>query len=340
MNKRDSITRQALIVADVGGTKTNVARMDGESSGDVANLVVSCQNSNYSSFSEILRDFLKESNSGKVNLCVAVAGPVANERVVMTNIDWVIERRKLLDEFDLQEVWLLNDLRAAAEGLGELNDRDLMLLSKGEGRELGNRAIIAPGTGLGEAFVSYEQGRAHAHASEGGHADFAPRTEEQSALLEFLRVNRDQVSFEDVCSGMGIANIYAFLISTSEFQKDEKHEAELAGSPDLPATIFGHAMDAKSKCKVCNRVLRLFLEILGAEAGNLALKTGATGGIYIGGGIAAKISKAFEYPEFAKYFMAKGRRKEYMERIPIWLVLNEYLPLIGAAQYAIQKIKD
>jgi glucokinase len=340
MNKRDSITRQALIVADVGGTKTNVARMDGASSGDIVNLVVSYQNSNYSSFSEILRDFLKESDTGKVNLCVAVAGPVANERVVMTNIDWVIERRKLLDEFNLQEVWLLNDLQAAAEGLGELDDRDLLLLSKGEGRKLGNRAIIAPGTGLGEAFVSYEQGRAYAHATEGGHADFAPRTEEQSALLEFLRVNRDQVSLEDVCSGMGIANIYAYLVSTSEFQKDEKHEAELAGSLDLPATIFGHAMDAKSKCKVCSRVLRLFLEILGAEAGNLALKTGATRGIYIGGGIAAKISKAFEYPEFAKYFMAKGRRKEYMERIPIWLVLNEYLPLIGAAHYAIQKIKD
>jgi glucokinase len=340
MNKHDSKTRQALIVADVGGTKTNVVRMDGASPGEVANFVVSYQNSYYSSFSEILSDFLNESDAGAVNLCAAVAGPVANERVVMTNIDWVIERRKLLDEFDLQEVWLLNDLKAAAEGLGELDDRDLLLLSKGERRELGNRAIIAPGTGLGEAFVSYEQGRAHAHATEGGHADFAPRTEEQTALLEYLRVDSDQVSFEDVCSGMGIANIYAYLISTSEFEKDEKHEAELAGSMDLPATIFGHALDAKSKCKVCNRVLALFLEILGAEAGNLALKTGATGGIYIGGGIAAKISKAFEHPEFAKYFTAKGRRKEYMEQIPIWLVLNEYLPLVGAAHFAIQKIKD
>ena len=327
-----------VIAADVGGTKTSFIVFESPAQIEAPPQKQRFINRDYGSFREVLAAFLETLPEGRYALCVGLAGPVEDNRVELTNIDWTVNGAELQRAFGLDAVWLLNDLRAAAEGIGHLKDEDVMTLLEGEAEADGTVAIVSPGTGLGEAYVTYEGGKARAHPTEGGHTDFAPRTAEQTRLLAYLAEQMEQVSVEDVCSGIGIRNVYAFLQTEGGGAESEEHAEELRQSEDLPATLFSHALAEDSQCSLCGEALRIFLEILGAEAGNLALKVGATGGVYVGGGIPPKIKRAFESEVFAKYFISKGRQKDYMEQIPVRLVLNSQLPLIGAAHYAFEQL--
>jgi glucokinase len=238
-------------------------------------------------------------------------------------------------EFAFQRVILLNDLEAIASAVPILEPEDLTVINEGVPDRNGAIAVIAPGTGLGEAYLTWDGQRYRAHPSEGGHADFAPSDVEEQKLLEFLRQRFDHVSYERICSGMGIPNIYDFLLETGRRQSPEWLSEELARSPDRTPVIVRGALDPDRQCEICREALSRFVSILGSEAGNLALKVFATGGVYLAGGIPPKIASALIEGNFMEAFSKKGRFSSHMRKIPVYLIQNEHSALMGAANYGL-----
>jgi glucokinase len=246
-----------------------------------------------------------------------VAGPVAGGRVQTTNLPWPVDAASVAAVLGRDHVGLVNDLVANAYGIAELGPGDLATLHAGDPSIGGNVAVISAGTGLGEAGLFWDGSRHHVFASEGGHTDFAPRSEEEAALCAHLAQRHPHVSYERVCSGMGLVAIHEFLGGGGEATASAVTDAALAGT------------DARSV-----RALEMMIEIYGAEAGNLALKLLATGGVYVGGGIAPKILPRLRDGAFLAAFTAKGRFAELLERVPVHVILNERTALLGAARLA------
>lgn len=322
-----------ILAGDIGGTKTNLALF--EHKDNRLNVIAQHQFSSreFSDLNEVIMLFRQKTSLPSVDAaCFGIAGPVIDGRCRTTNLPWDITTSDLQEHLGIQKVRLLNDLEATAYGMLYVPEDEFVDLNP-KGRQMdGNRAVIAAGTGLGEAMLYYDGSVYHPIGSEGGHSDFAPLTPQQDALLKWMR-NRypGHVSFERILSGPGIYTLYEFLVE-NDFSAQPVSMLNIPEGKDRSAMVSECAL--KEHNPLCMEALRLFAEIYGAEAGNLALKSMSLGGVYIGGGIAPKILQILANNHFMNGFLSKGRFNEMLQAMQVKVSLNPETALLGAAYYA------
>ncbi len=327
-----------LIVGDLGATKTRLGFFERGSNPRTPLVEVTVPSADFSGLEDMIHTFISTYDLRPERAVFGVAGPVVEGRAVITNLGWVIEQESLASALGFEEVLLMNDLQAIAYGIGLMEEHDLFTLQEGHPLSTGTRAVIAPGTGLGEAFLTSYGSHPQVHASEGGHADFAPMDDLQARLLTFLRSRLGHVSYEQVCSGRGLPNIYDFLKQSSLADEPGWLKSDLSAAPDPTPVIVQSALDRERPCPICSQSLQIFVSILGAEAGNLALKVLATGGVYLCGGIPPRIIEILSQEGFLQSFRAKGRLAPLMGQIPVKVVLHPDIALIGAASAGLKTI--
>ncbi len=322
-----------FLAGDVGGTKVILALFDGKEK-------LSClQEKKYKSrdfpdFLSLLKDFMGSLPTKEISsMCFGVAGPIQKGRSQEINLPWVIDNNELSQALNLKNIWLINDLEANAWGLRMLGKDEIFVINAGK-ESAGNQALISAGTGLGEAGLYWDGITHRPFACEGGHVDFAPRDEEEIDLLRYLQHQLGRVSCERVLSGAGIYRLYRFLVDTKR-AKENPDILAIATKDEPQREILNRAVDRS--CTTCMRVIRLFVSLYGAEAGNLALKFLSRGGIFLGGGIAPHLIPFFHESTFMKSFTAKGRFASLLSSMPVKIVLNERTALLGAACYAQDK---
>jgi glucokinase len=320
-----------ILAGDVGGTKVHLALYE-----FTAGQLSHARDERYAAkeykgLAEIVKEFL---GADKVtSACFGVPGPVRDGRLRLTNLPWTLDSRELSAGLDIQHVFLINDLEANGYGIAELSQDQIYTLSEGDPSQTGNRALIAAGTGLGEAFLTWN-GRMHTpYPSEGGHADYAPRNEDEIELLRFLKHKYNgRISFERVVSGMGMTNVYEFLREVKGVEEPAWLAERMALGPDPNAVITEMGLTAKSE--LCAKTLDMFVSAYGAESGNLALKVLSVGGLYVGGGIAPRILEKLKDGTFMKAFTDKGRLSHLLINTPVRIILESRAALMGAAAYA------
>jgi glucokinase len=320
-----------ILAGDIGGTNARLAHFE-VVQGHVQPVVEETFPSRGSaSLDDIVRTFVTKHNLRVTHACFGIAGPIRHGRSETINLPWVVDAEQLAQQLGLATVWLINDLEANAYGVAALAPEDFAILNEGTPDAAGNAAVIAAGTGLGEAGL-YWDGKQHwPFASEGGHASFAPDNALQVELLQYLQQQFAHVSWERVLSGPGLYNIYTFLRDTQRSLEPAWLTEELR-QVDPPAAIAGAALAGTSD--LCVQALDLCVALYGAEAGNLALKVMATGGVFVGGGIAPKIVAKLKEPTFMQAFCAKGRLQAVLEAIPVRVIMNDRTALYGAARCA------
>ena len=321
-----------FLAGDIGGTKTNLAVYAYEGERLVAKKTASYPSQGHDTLAEIIRKFLGDDCADIRQACFGVAGPVKGGKVQVTNLPWIVDAAALQAELSFQQVSLLNDLEANAYGINTLLPDELLSLNpQADVRQVGNRALIAAGTGLGEAGMLWDGNSHRPFASEGGHASFAPNDSIGDELLTFLRKEHGHVSWERVLSGMGMKNLYRFFRQRSG-QSEPDWLAEQLRTGDLGAVVTQAGLAGKDP--VCVDALDCFTRNYGAEAGNLALKMLALGGIYIGGGIAPKMLTKMQSSIFLDAFNHKGRLSSLLQSTPVYVILNDKTALQGAAWFA------
>ncbi len=320
-----------ILAGDIGGTKVNLAGYD-RSSGMLQLVAQETFHSrDYSSLSEIVAKFLEGKNWDILRACFGIAGPVINGVCHTTNLPWVVESSTLSAQLDGAPALLINDLEANASGIKVLGPNELCTLQIGQKGAVGNMALISAGTGLGEAGL-YWVGMDHRpFACEGGHVDFSPTSELDTELFLHLHKKFGHVSWERLLSGQGQVNIYEFLRQRSGVAEPCWLGEEMQAND--PAAVITQTALAK-KDPVCEQALDLFVTYYGVKAGNLALTIMSTGGLYIGGGIAPRILSKLQEPLFLNAFLAKGRMRPILEKMPVKVILNSKTALIGAAHRA------
>jgi glucokinase len=323
-----------LLAGDIGGTKTNLAVFSPDEGLRAPLTEATFPSGRYPSLEALVSEFLAQIDIKVERASFGVAGPVVAGRATITNLPWEMDQLQLQDALSIPTVRLLNDLDAIAHAVPFLEPSDLHTLVKGQAVPNGTMAVIAPGTGLGEAFLAWDGSRYVTFPSEGGHADFAPTDPLQIGLLAYLLDRFDHVSFEQVCSGRGLPNVYAYLKDGGYAGEPEWLAEQLATARDPNPVIVQAALDGK--CELCVATLDTFVSILGAEAGNLALKVLATGGVYLGGGIPPRILPALERPEFMQALTNKGRFSDLLTRVPVYVILNPKSALLGAACHGLE----
>lgn len=329
-----------LLAGDIGGTKTILAVYSAEHGPHSPIAMQVFASANYDSLEVIIREFLATVPVLIETACFGVAGPILAGRAQITNLPWVIDSSCLVATFGWKAAHLLNDLEAVAYAVPALKPEDVYVLSAGKPVPDGNLAVLAPGTGLGEAYITLDHGQFVAHGCEGSHASFAPMNEQQIALLRYLWEVKgfEHVSHERVCSGgLGIPNLYGFLRDTGHAPEPEWLRATLASCSDPTPIILNGALDTENPSELCRATLDLFISILGAEAGNQALKVMATGGIYLGGGIPPRILSTLEEPAFLAALRHKGRFQTLLTDVPVKVILNAQAGLLGAAAYGLNQ---
>jgi glucokinase len=320
-----------ILAGDIGGTHTRLAFLEEREGRLTAVVEETFASREHVSLEAALRKFIAAHPFPIACACFGIAGPVQHGRCDATNIPWVVDSNLVARELGLKSVGLINDLEANAWGVAVLEAKDLVALNEGAPGASGNAAIISAGTGLGEAGL-YWDGRQHRpFATEGGHTDFAPRNRLEMDLLEYLLKEFPRVSYERVVSGPGLLNIYRFLRDTGRGEEPGWLARRMRGE-DPAAVISRAALDGESD--LCAQALDLFVSLYGAEAGNLALKVMATGGVFLGGGIAPRIIRKLEEPAFLNAFTAKGRMKPLLQAMPVRVILNDKTALLGAARFA------
>jgi glucokinase len=337
-----------LLAGDVGATKTRLALFS-RTAGPRAPLAeATFPSARYPSLEALVQVFLSQTDVGADRAVVGVAGPVVAGRATLTNLPWVVDEVRLKEALGLSSARLLNDLDAIANAVPSLEPDDLHTLNAGEAAPGGALAIVAPGTGLGEAFLIWSGDHYRACPSEGGHTDFAPTSLLQAGLLRYLEGRFERVSYERVCSGLGIPNIYAYLKDSGYAEEPDWLAEELAAAADPTPIIATAALQlpefrsprdtagaSERACELCGATLRTFVSVLGAEAGNLALKVLSTGGVYLGGGIPRRILPALEQVGFMDAFRRKGRFSDLLARMPVHVILNPKTALLGAACFGL-----
>lgn len=321
-----------LLAGDIGGTSTRLGLFEIDA-GRLRGVVLRHYRSrDYSGLDAILADFIADEGCpAPVSTAFGIAGPVGGGRVVTPNLPWVVEAGSLTQRLGGRPVFLLNDLEANAWGLGVLGPADFLSLQAGKAGVTGNIALISAGTGLGEAWAVPAGERLQPFPCEGGHADFAPRDDLETELLHYLRKRFGRVSCERVLSGPGLYNLYAFLLDSGRGIELPAIRARIdAGDP---AATIGTAALA-GDCGLCAAAVALFVSLYGAEAGNLALKVMANGGVYLGGGMAPKLLAPPHWPAFLEAFLDKGRMRPLLETMPVRVVMNDHAALLGAARRA------
>jgi glucokinase len=324
-----------LIAGDIGGTKTELAIFSNEAGPHAPLAQAKVHSADYPSLQALVKEFSARAQKPIDRACFAVAGPVIGGRVKTTNLPWVIEETSLAQELNinLKSVHLINDLEAIARAVPILRPSDVQTTNSGEPVSKGAIAVIAPGTGLGESFLTWDGSGYLAHSSEGGHSDFAPTDARQIRLLEYMFKKFDHVSFERVCSGIGIPNIYGYLRDVERIAERPEVAALITSAGDPSVVIIEHALDSTSP--LCAATIATFVSILASEASNLAVKVLATGGVYMAGGVVTHTLAALQSPAFMQAFQRKGRFGDLMARIPIHAVVSK-AGLAGAAAYGLE----
>ncbi len=321
-----------ILAGDIGGTNARLAYFQTQN----GKLRLTCESifpsRDYSRLGDIVTKFIKDSGTRPEVACFGIAGPVRNGRVETSNLPWVIEQSVLAQQIQVPATLLINDLEATAWGIGGLGAEDFTSLNDVP-RSVGNQAVIAPGTGLGEAGLFWNGKEHEVFACEGGHADFAPQGQLQIELLQFLASKCGHVSYERVISGPGLVSVYDFLRGKGTAQETAGFAAQL--NKDSAAVISQAALAGSNR--LAEQALELWISVYGAEAGNLALKAMATGGVFLAGGISPKILPKLTGPEFMRAFLEKGRLRSLLQAIPVRVITNDKSGLIGAARCAVAK---
>ena len=326
-----------LLAGDIGGTKTNLAVFSSETGWRKPFAEATFASINYTDLESLVREFLAQHDFTIDRASFGVAGPVVAGHASITNLPWMMDEQQLQQSLQIPSVRLMNDLDAIAHSVPHLDSQDLYVLNKGQAIPGGALAVIAPGTGLGEAFLTWDGSRYKAHTSEGGHADFAPANSLQVELLRYLMVRFPHVSFERLCSGKGIPNIYDYLKDSGYAEQPQWLAEQLAATQDRSPVIVNNALDKENACELCVATLNAFVSILAAEASNLALKVLATGGVYIGGGIPPRILSYLQNNQFMQAFTHKGRLTPLLTQMPVHVILNPKVALLGAAIHGFEK---
>jgi glucokinase len=324
-----------ILAGDVGGTKTILALYEQQDTEWFCYKKDIFPSAEFVSFSNLLEFFLNKGADVVIqSVCIGVAGPVENGDCMTTNLPWVLKRKEIASQTGAKYVRFLNDLEATAWGVLNLAEDNFIELNPDAKENPGNKAVVAAGTGLGEALIVWSDEKYHVVATEGGHADFAPRNELEIGLLRYLMEKHSRhVSYERVVCGQGLVNIYQYLKSQQYASVDS--ELELQMSESDPASIISENAVVGGD-PLCIKALEVFCEIYGAEAGNLALKCLPKAGIILAGGIAAKILPAMQNGDFMRGYLAKGRYKSVLQDISVKVCLNSEAALLGAATVAKQ----
>ena len=321
-----------ILAGDIGGTHSRLALFDAANGHLKLVSEKAFPSREYPGLEDIVFSFVRNGATAQVDAaCFGIAGPVRNGRAQVSNLPWIVESAQLTHDLKVR-TFLINDLEASAWGIAALGPTDLVTINEGSAEARGNQAVASAGTGLGEAGLFWDGCQHQVFASEGGHTDFAPRTSLEIELLQYLRAKFDRVSWERVLSGPGLVNIYDFLRDTGHAEEPAWLREQM-GSGDPAATISKAALQGFSP--LADKALNLFVEIYGAEAGNLALKLFATGGVFVGGGIAPKILPKLKTPMFLDAFVDKGRMRPLLQAMPIHVIVNENAGLLGAARCAV-----
>lgn len=331
---KDKNRNTFILAGDIGGTKSSLALYASDQILGSAVHEATYQNTAFNTAEEMLVNFLEETNARPDYACFGVAGPVADNKVQLTNYKWFLDGEQIRQLLHARKIFLINDLVATAMGAINLPDTAFQTLNTGIPDPHGAVAVIAPGTGLGEAFLVHCGDSLLPCPSEGGHGSFAPVNDTQARLLRYMLVNNDHVSTEMVCSGIGIPHIYDFL--KSELEESPRFTSLLSEHPDKTKCIIDAALDALDNFGpdtiLPQAAIQLFVDILASEASNLALKVLATGGVYIGGGITPRILP-FLTPEIFMASFCQGGYQNMLSNIPVKIILEPNAPLTGAAVY-------
>jgi len=321
-----------VLAGDIGGTKTTLAIFDVSGPRPVSLQEETYRSAGFDSLESIVSTFLGGVSGDCAHACFGIAGPVSANTAKTTNLPWFIDGDRMAASLDLNSVSLINDLEANAWGIAALTPTDFFELSPGAPGATGNAAVISAGTGLGEAGMYWDGERHRPFGTEGGHADFSPQTKRETELLLFLKTRYEHVSWERLVCGGGLVNIYEFMLSRRGAEPPPAvRDAMREGDP--AAAISKAALSGE--CEHCADALDLFVHLYGAEAGNLALKMMATGGVYVGGGIAPKILERLKAPGFMQAFHAKGRMESLMRGMPVRVILNPRTALLGPALFVL-----
>lgn len=322
-----------ILAGEIGATRTRLAAFETEGNRLKCVVEKTYMSQNHGGLAEILPQFIRGEGIPVHSACFGVAGPVRGGRSKISNLPWTIDAKELASQLKLNSVGLLNDLEAYAYGLDALESKDFITLNVGSDDAGGNRAVISAKTGLGMAGLYWDGFRHHPFACEGGHADFAPRDQVQMELLAYLQKEFGRVSCERILSGPGIRHIYDFLRDTKKAEEPAWLREHLAATQDQPPLISQLALEGKAA--ICEKTLEIFVGVFGAEAGNCALRYMSSGGIFIGGTIAAKIAPAMQTRGFMQAFLDKGRMEALLKDMPVQIVTNDDCGLIGAARYTL-----
>ena len=327
-----------LLAGDIGGTKTALGIYSEDQGPHKALVESEVHSADYGSLESIAKEFLAKTGVKVDRACFDVAGPVLAGRAKITNLPWIVDQASIAKELNLEAVDLLNDLEAIAFAVPGLRPEDVETLSAGAPVAQATIGVIAPGTGLGEAFLTWDGSEYRAHSSEGGHADFAPTDEVQSRLLDYMRQRFKHVSYEHVCSGVGIPHVYDFFRDGEKTQERPEITERIAMAGDRTKAIIHAALDSADPSPRCIAAIDTVVSIMGSEAGNLALKVLAVAGVYLAGGVAVHLQPLLKSPRFLQSFRNKGRFAEVMGRIPIHLMTGK-VAIAGAAAYGLKRTR-
>jgi glucokinase len=322
-----------ILAGDIGGTRTRLAAFETEGNRLKCVVEKTYKSQDHEGLAPVLAEFIKTEGIPVHSACLGVAGPVRGGRSKISNLSWIIDSHELAKQLKLSSVGLLNDLEAYAYGIDALDSKDFIALSEGSEDAEGNRAVISARTGLGVAGLYWDSFRHHPFACEGGHADFAPRNDLEMELLVYLQKRYGRISCERILSGPGIKNIYEFLRNAGKAEEPAWLREQLNEAKDMPALISKLALEGRAP--ICDQTLTIFVSVFGAHTGNCALNYMCTGGIFVGGIIAAKIAPKMQEPVFMESFLDKGRMAELLKDMPVKIVLNDDCGLMGAARYTL-----
>ena len=320
-----------ILAGDVGGTKVHLALYDFANGRLRYTREERFPAKEYSGLEEIVKEFIRADEVTAA--CFGVPGPVRHGRLRLTNLPWTLDCHELTVNLGIQHVFLINDLEANGYGIAELTPDQIHTLSEGDTGQIGNRALIAAGTGLGEGLLIWNGHMHIPYPSEGGHADYSPRNEDEIDLLRFLKQKyHGRISWERVVSGMGMTNIYEFLRDVRGMEVPSWLAEEIASVEDPNRVITEAGLAAKAE--ICERTLDMLVSAYGAEAGNLALKVMSVSGLYLGGGIAPRLLEKLKDGTFLRAFQDKGRLSQLLINIPVRVILESRAAVLGAAAYA------
>ncbi len=319
-----------FLAGDIGGTKCELALFERKTGMYIPQSSRRYLCADFSCFGDIVRTFLDSVDWHPDLAGFGVAGPVENGVARVTNLPWVLSEAELSEELGFTKVVLVNDLTAVCASLSILEAQDVVELHPGEKKQ-GMKAVVAPGTGLGEGYLLDHPDLFFPRGSEGGHSSFAPVNNEQEQLLAWLKTRVEPVSYEDVIAGPGIALLYDFYVQGKGEKETGAVQDALQTVKDRTPVIVNNAISG-TPCPVCQKAVSLFLSILGSEAGNLALKLYATGGVYIGGGIVPRLLGKIDLTPIVESYLQKGKMKDFVRSIPLYLVTRKDAALIGAAR--------